>query len=76
MLREAGEARVDTPARLDAAQFVSVLENRQGLKIACPEEIAWRMGYIDREQVTRLATPMKNNNYGKYLLDLVAREGA
>ena len=72
-----GSAWLDTGTHdslLDAAQFVSVLENRQGLKIACPEEIAWRMGYIDREQVMRLAAPMKNNNYGRYLLDIVERD--
>jgi glucose-1-phosphate thymidylyltransferase len=61
---------------LDASQFVSVVETRQGLKICCPEEIAWRMGYIDAEQVRRLATPLKKNGYGQYLLDLIDSEEA
>ncbi len=59
---------------LDAAQFVSVLETRQGLKICCPEEIAWRMGYIDRQQLAKLAAPLRKNGYGQYLLQLA--EGA
>ncbi|MBI1903426.1 MAG: glucose-1-phosphate thymidylyltransferase RfbA [Planctomycetia bacterium] len=61
---------------LDASQFVSVVEKRQGLKICCPEEIAWRMGYIDAEQVCWLAAPLKKNGYGQYLLDLIESEGA
>jgi glucose-1-phosphate thymidylyltransferase len=48
-----------------------VLETRQGLKVACPEEIAFRMGAIDAEQVRRLAEPMRNNSYGQYLLRLI-----
>ena len=56
---------------IEAAQFVSVLETRQGLKIACPEEIAWRMKYISGEQVRKLAEPMKNSGYGKYLLQML-----
>ena len=51
------------------------IETRQGLKVACPEEIAWRMKYIDSEQMCRLADPMKKNSYGRYLLQLVEREG-
>ena len=69
-----GSAWLDTGTHdslLDAATFVSVIENRQGLKIACPEEIAWRLGYIDAEQVSRLAHPLRNTNYGRYLLSLV-----
>ena len=58
---------------IEAAQFVSVLESRQGLKIACPEEIAWRMKYIDDEQVQKLADPMKNNGYGQYLLQMLTQ---
>jgi glucose-1-phosphate thymidylyltransferase len=50
--------------------FVSMLESRQGLKIACIEEIAWRMGWIDLEQLRRLAEPMAGNGYGQYLLSL------
>jgi len=56
---------------LEASTYVSVIENRQGLKIACLEEIAWRLGYITAEQVVALAEPMKKNQYGQYLLDLV-----
>jgi len=54
-----------------AAEFVKTIEDRQDLKICCPEEIAYRMGYIDAEQVTRLAEPLKKSTYGRYLLDLV-----
>jgi glucose-1-phosphate thymidylyltransferase len=69
-----GTAWLDTGTHdslVEAATFVHVLEARQGLKVACPEEIAFRMGYIDAEQLTRLAEPMRNNSYGHYLLRLV-----
>ena len=56
---------------LDAGQFAKVMESRTGLKIACPEEIAYRLGYIDAEQVRRLAKPLSKNEYGKYLLGIV-----
>jgi glucose-1-phosphate thymidylyltransferase len=56
---------------LQAANFVQAVEERQGLMIACPEEIAYQMGFIDRDQVKRLAAAMKNNNYGEYLLNFV-----
>lgn len=69
-----GSAWLDTGTHeslVDATQFVSVLEQRQGLKIACPEEIAWRMGYIDAAQLGALAQVMKNSTYGQYLLGLL-----
>ena len=59
---------------LDASQFIGVIETRQGQKVCCPEEIAWRMGYITAEQVERIGNGMSKNGYGRYLLDLIARE--
>lgn len=56
---------------LDASQFVETIEKRQGLKIACLEEIAWSSGWIDSEQVLRLAATMSVNGYGKYLRKMV-----
>ncbi len=56
----------------EAANFIETIEKRQGLKIACPEEIALRMGYIDRDQVLRLAEPVKNSSYGHYLLEVAS----
>jgi len=58
---------------LQATDFIHVVETRQGLKIACPEEIAWRMGYITTEQLERLAAPMARSGYGAYLQELVRR---
>ena len=55
---------------LDASNYIETLEKRQGLKISCVEEIAYRMGYIDAEQLHRLAKPMKTNEYGKYLVSI------
>jgi glucose-1-phosphate thymidylyltransferase len=69
-----GYAWLDTGTHdslLDAGQFIATLEHRQGLKIACPEEIAWRAGFIDDAQLARLADPMKKNGYGRYLLQLL-----
>lgn len=68
-----GYAWLDTGTHdslLQAASFVQTIQARQGLKIACLEEIAYRMGYITREQVHALAKPLKKNDYGKYLLGL------
>ncbi|MDZ4042082.1 MAG: glucose-1-phosphate thymidylyltransferase RfbA [Eubacteriales bacterium] len=56
---------------LQAANFIETIEQRQGLKIACPEEIAYRLGHINTEQLIRLAEPLKKNGYGQYLLNLV-----
>lgn len=56
---------------LEAGEFIATIEKRQGLKIACIEEIVYSLGYISREQLLRLAEPFKNNGYGKYLLNLI-----
>jgi glucose-1-phosphate thymidylyltransferase len=69
-----GTAWLDTGTHeslLEAAQFIETIERRQGLKVSCPEEIAWRQGWIDAAQVERLADPMKKNAYGRYLLDML-----
>jgi glucose-1-phosphate thymidylyltransferase len=69
-----GMAWLDTGTHeslLDAAQFIATIESRQGLKIACPEEIAYRKGYIDAARLQQLADPLKKNGYGKYLLRLL-----
>jgi glucose-1-phosphate thymidylyltransferase len=56
---------------MQAAQFVQVIEERQGLRIGCIEEVAYRMGYISRTQLNKLATPLVKSGYGKYLLNLI-----
>jgi glucose-1-phosphate thymidylyltransferase len=71
-----GAAWLDTGTHdslVDATEFVKVVESRQGLKISCPEEIAFRMGFIDREQLEKLAAPLAKNAYGQYLLNLAKR---
>ncbi len=74
-----GIAWLDTgthESMMRAGSFIEVIEERQGLKVACVEEIAFAKGYIDEEQVLRLAQPLRNNGYGRYLLDLVHRKGS
>ncbi len=69
-----GYAWLDTGTHeslLDAGHFIATIENRQGLKVSCPEEIAWRRGWITDEALAALAEPMKKNSYGKYLLQLL-----
>jgi glucose-1-phosphate thymidylyltransferase len=56
---------------MDASQFIETIERRQGLKVCCPEEIAYRMGYITDEQLETLAVPLSKNGYGQYLLGLL-----
>jgi len=69
-----GHAWLDTGTHeslLDASQFIQTIEKRQGLKIACPEEIAYRMGYISTKQLQVLAAPLRSSGYGDYLLSLL-----
>lgn len=73
-----GYAWLDTGTHeslLDASQFIATLENRQGLKVACPEEIAYKRRWIDVAQLERLAQPLAKNGYGQYLLKIMTEEG-
>ncbi|BFT31581.1 glucose-1-phosphate thymidylyltransferase RfbA [Alteromonas sp. D210916BOD_24] len=69
-----GSAWLDTgtlDSLLDASNFVAAIETRQGLKVCCPEEVAYRMGFIDAEQLARLAKPLEKSGYGTYLLKVI-----
>ncbi len=73
-LMRRGMAWLDTGTHeslLEAGQFIATIENRQGLKVACPEEIAYRKGYIDAAKLEQVALPLKKNAYGQYLLRLL-----
>ncbi|MCT2140145.1 glucose-1-phosphate thymidylyltransferase RfbA [Dietzia cinnamea] len=72
-----GTAWLDTGTHdslLDAGNYVRTIEDRQGLKIGCPEEVAWRMGYIDDDELTDRAHALQKSGYGRYLLDVLRRE--
>jgi len=76
-MMQRGFAWLDTGTHdslLDASQFIATLERRQGLKVACPEEIAWRNGFIDNAQVEKLAQPLLKNGYGQYLIKLLKEQ--
>ena len=76
-LFDRGTAWLDTgttQSLLDAANFIRVLEERQGLKIGCPEETAWRQGFIDDEQLKDLSKKFNNGSYGEYLRSLLHEE--
>ena len=73
-IMQRGYAWLDTGTHaslMQAGQFIATLEERQGLKIACPEEIAWKRGFIDDAQLERLAKPLAKSGYGTYLLELL-----
>ncbi len=69
-----GFAWLDTgthESMMDASNFIQIIQNRQGIQVGCPEEIAYRMGWIDTDQIEKLAKPMMKNGYGKYLLSII-----
>lgn len=73
-----GSAWLDTgtfETLLQASQFVQTIQDRQGLSIACPEEIAWRQGWIDDAQLSRLGEALSKNRYGQYLIELLSKKG-
>jgi glucose-1-phosphate thymidylyltransferase len=73
-LMQRGYAWLDTGTHeslLEASQFIATIEHRQGLKVSCLEEIAFRQGWINQEQLAKLATPMLKNEYGRYLMQLI-----
>ncbi|WP_411882811.1 glucose-1-phosphate thymidylyltransferase RfbA [Polaromonas sp. YR568] len=77
-IMQRGYAWLDTGTHdslLDASQFIATLEHRQGLKIACPEEISWRNGFIDDVQLEKLAQPLAKSGYGQYLQNLLKEAG-
>jgi len=72
-----GMAWLDTGTHqslIEASSFIETIENRQGLKVCCPEEIAYRMGYISSEELINLAEPLKKNQYGQYLLSILEEQ--